>query len=610
MNSSNSMGLETPSTKSFVPLLVEESRHRKNVSRKWSQLQLRLWDKRDWEKAALAALRDTRENWIPTTTRFLIFAWVGTLVWLLHHVVFMSRNLESIISTCPPDGKFDPYDDWYDVWVASGFFQITLAWGTFSFANAKFIDVAWDVVFARGGQALIAWVSWRVVADYVTTSIQVSPITYDSFWAIFLQDQPSFFSTYHLIRDFARSRGLQSRSVMVISISVAIFTLLFPTLGSAMTGYVANNEAFVKGYDGELVPFSEFQLVQYVVHDGWRVNLTGDFLVTFPPLYRCKPCVHDSLNLDPGLTGFLKFKSATSTPLTELPPTAPEPLDVEKYGFYGLEDRESLWMNKRLLAPTLNISAFWIPANNTYFGTAYGWNWTDPRTNAQPFNNATKVTYATGNETYSISHIVANGSCQPLSGSGSGADSPRESYQWGFSYLQLFTDLILLLLWSFGLLYIWFRARLMTRTGDGCDVPRGFKGVLELANGIRRELQEADPDELSRDQLAEEVKKRLKGGSIELEKTGEPPAGSIWQMLTAWLSEKKWWVIAVVLMIIPCIPLALFDKSFGWWLLVPIISIAMAMCIGQSRKSRIFLTLVDSVLGTIIFLGVWYGTYH
>lgn len=52
------------------------------------------------------------------------------------------------ISPCLPDGSFGMNPNLYDLWAISGAFEITLAFGNLSFANAKLIDVIWDVVSA------------------------------------------------------------------------------------------------------------------------------------------------------------------------------------------------------------------------------------------------------------------------------------------------------------------------------------------------------------------------------------------------------------------------------------------------------------------------------
>lgn len=280
-------------------------------------------------------------------------------------------------------------------------------------------------------------------------------------------------------------------------------------------------------------------------------------------------------------------------------------IDVSDYGFYGLEDKESTWMNQTLPAPVLNISAFRMADRLDL----YGWNWTDPRTNTKPFGDDADFAFAASNGTYFMPYIKSNGSCQPMSDPESGADSVRETYQWGFSFLQLYVTILLLLLWSIGLAYMWMKARLIMRTRGCYDVPRGFKGVLELAKAIRKELQEQnDPDDLSYDQLAKEIHKRLKGGNIELENVDSSATHSIWQDFLAWCKDEKWWAGAIVVMLGPCIGLALQANSFGWWLMVPILAVTIALVVGRSNRSRVILTLINFIVGTIVFIGAWYGT--
>ncbi|KAK6220077.1 hypothetical protein QIS74_05579 [Colletotrichum tabaci] len=565
MDSPKSTGVETSSTKSFAPLLFDERRpHQRdlNVRFRFAKFRQRLWDKRQWKHASVSLLRDARSfHWLAALAWLFALGWVVSLGLLLFYLG--SDYLQWNTAACQPDGNFDVTKRSFSRWSGSGFFQITLAWGRFSFADAKAIDVAWDVVFGRGGQALLAWISWRAFADYTATSMQVKPVTYDTFYAIFLQDQPGIYSTLHLIRDFTRSGGLQSRVTMVVMIFVAIFVLLFPTLGGAMSGYSANNDAYVKGYEGTLIPLDEFTIVGYIIHDAWRINMTGDLLLTYPLL-----------------------------------------TNAQKYGFYGLEDKESTWMGQTLPAPTLNISASWLPRSDFTFG----WNWTDPRTGQRPFASFSRAAYAAGNETYGMEYLKANGSCQPMSDPDFSADSARESYEWGFSFLQLYILVVLLLVWTLCIASVWLKARMTMRMRRRHDVPRGYKGVLELAGAIRKELQECNPDDLSHDQLHEEIKKRLRGGRIELEKADSPEPWGLWRGAWAYCKDEKWWVVAITVMIPPFAGLASVDSSFGWWLLVPIISTMLAMTVARSRESRLVLLLAGSVLGTVVFLGAWYGT--
>nr|XP_036575701.1 uncharacterized protein CTRU02_14351 [Colletotrichum truncatum]KAF6782312.1 hypothetical protein CTRU02_14351 [Colletotrichum truncatum] len=281
---------------------------------------------------------------------------------------------------------------------------------------------------------------------------------------------------------------------------------------------------------------------------------------------------------------------------------------VKEYGFFGLEDKTSIWMNQTLPAPTLNISAFYIP--EPYDEVLYGRNWTDPRTNSMPFLDKKRLaySYSPGNQTYSLNHIETYGSCQPVSEIAAGNDSVRETYQWGFSYIQLFVMTILLVLWTIGVSAMWLKAHMTMRMRGGCDKPMGFKGVLELAAAIQKQLQETNPNDLSHDQLSEEIKKRLRGGSIQLEREEATAMYGLWKGLWGWVIERKWW-FTTLLVFAGFATLIYISRSISWFF-IPTAAVLIAVVVGQSGKSRAMLTLACVILGTIVFVAVESALYQ
>lgn len=89
------------------------------------------------------------------------------------------------------------------------------------------------------------------------------PVTYRTFWTVFIQDGPTLRSTFRTFSDLARVRGLRSRIATLFIIFTMVFILAFPTLASSMTGYSASNQPWVKTDDINQVPFSEFRKVSY-----------------------------------------------------------------------------------------------------------------------------------------------------------------------------------------------------------------------------------------------------------------------------------------------------------------------------------------------------------
>jgi hypothetical protein len=162
------------------------------------------------------------------------------LAFLLLFGLLPSLSLDSEHpSACHPDGTFSPFGQTYNPWATSGFFQINLAFGNLTFTNVKIIDIVWDIVsrhyhfqsmlpltyamsqvIGRGGQALMAIVSWRVFADYIATSIVRAPITYLTFRVVFLETGPSLASVCRLARDLLARRGLDSKLLLYSSYGV------------------------------------------------------------------------------------------------------------------------------------------------------------------------------------------------------------------------------------------------------------------------------------------------------------------------------------------------------------------------------------------------------
>lgn len=112
-----------------------------------------------------------------------------------------------------------------------------------------------------------------------------APVTYDTFWTVFLDTQPSLVSTYGLFWDFTKKSAGEG-AVLAFIIMTMLLIIAFPTLASAMTGYRPNSKAFVVDNTGSLVPFESFSLVAYVIHDGDRINLSPDQVIAFSSKFR------------------------------------------------------------------------------------------------------------------------------------------------------------------------------------------------------------------------------------------------------------------------------------------------------------------------------------
>jgi hypothetical protein len=301
----------------------------------------------------------------------------------------------------------------------------------------------------------MALYSWKAFSTYIRSSMHTGPVTYGSYITVFLESEASLWSTYRITRDFATRRELRSRLAMVCIVMTMVYVLAWPTLASAMTGYTSTSGAFVLDSENNFMSFASFTPVAYVIHDGWRVNLTGDYLVPYyqrtssdgigkavePYVFPCRSKSADQSKDEPLIreSGGINHIDACSATKAECSParrvsncgsrnqvrtqskicmlTLSLGLDTQAYGFLGLNangdinDIETKWMNQTIPKPALNISAFYVPPYNFY-----GHKWTDPRTNTTPYAISSNLTFMvpSGNETYNLTFIKQNGSCQAL----------------------------------------------------------------------------------------------------------------------------------------------------------------------------------------------------
>lgn len=99
---------------------------------------------REWKISSRELWTDLRAvRWTQTLLWFGVTAWI---VGIATSIAFACIHANDIDDFCMPDGSFSTDPLSYNIWKSSGFFQITLGFGHMSFALAKFIDIAFDVV--------------------------------------------------------------------------------------------------------------------------------------------------------------------------------------------------------------------------------------------------------------------------------------------------------------------------------------------------------------------------------------------------------------------------------------------------------------------------------
>ncbi|KAK4143723.1 uncharacterized protein C8A04DRAFT_28504 [Dichotomopilus funicola] len=171
---------------------------------------------------------------------------------------------------------------------------------------------------------------------------------------------------------------------------------------------------------------------------------------------------------------------------------------VLEYGLHGAHNAPSVWPDAegqvKLPAPALNIAAYCLFSDL-------------PEQLQMPDElspqNTSQIMYMQANRMYDLAYINANGRCQ------SKADD--KVYQWGFSYIQVFILILVLILWTIGTWLVWLQAHINLpprndeHTGDflvpkkTLQAPRSWNGVLQLAAAIQNDADSlgVDPAKLT-----------------------------------------------------------------------------------------------------------------
>ncbi|TID18941.1 hypothetical protein E6O75_ATG06062 [Venturia nashicola] len=602
-----------------------------------------LWNfvTREWKASCRELWADLRAvRWTRTLPWSGLTAWIGGIA---VSIAFACMYANKIDDFCMPDGSFSTDPSSYNIWTISGFFQITLGFGQLSFGQAKFIDIAFDVVAGRGGQAVLAAISYQIIKRYITSAMEASPISYGTYKTLFLRDGISFTGVIDLIREFSTHRPLTSSWAMNWMVLSAIFVILFPTLISALSGYSSNNHAYIFDGSGNLMDYQKLFMVDYVIHDASRLNFTFFDTVTNErssiwtyekgtrtrkpariSTYWANFTLNDTYTVKRpknyescGHYGSFRY-GAQAPPYFDASQDGYRLFDcvfrgyvsayAANYGFFGLKQENSTFFNSTLPSPIINITATYIDPSvkwaKGYSNYAiYGNNWTDT-SGARHFDDPSQATYTTssGNETFVLGDPTTQGKCQP-----------DVSYKWGFSFLFLFIFLIVLLVWTVGTYIMWLKARLALRHHDDAEIVGEYKAVINLASAMNNEFGKHGeiPGVLRERQIRSIMKKELNGGTMMYQSPLRENKFRFRDGFKRWLIKDKWWILAFTTSLICVVaPNATSYSTYGSFLfgtlsLFIAVGIPAARIIGRTKRSRILMLAIFLVLGllTIIIMG-------
>lgn len=133
-------------------------------------------------------------------------------------------------------------------------FALDYTFGKFSFAEAKTVDVTWDVLVGRGLQLIFWYIGYHVFSDAILRVIERHPATYRTFTDLTLQG-PSATTIWTLTKDLFRTKSRRTCWLFFFLVLSTAYILSVPVFVGAMTGYVNRAEAWVElGEEENIVP--------------------------------------------------------------------------------------------------------------------------------------------------------------------------------------------------------------------------------------------------------------------------------------------------------------------------------------------------------------------
>lgn len=158
----------------------------------------------------------------------------------------------------------------------------------------------------------------------------------------------------------------------------------------------------------------------------------------------------------------------------------------------------------------------------------------------------------------------------------------QQTYQWGFSVLQLEITLCLLTLWTFGIYIMLATSHLrLASMGIVYDAPGNCKSTIRLADAIRKEFEGnhgKDINFLTEEEMISCIKTHLSGGRVMMQSTPLNSRQSAWKLVWKWVIANKAWTVAFAIV-------SLSTRSYKMisltWL-----AMAFSMVAGWGRKTR------------------------
>lgn len=152
-----------------------------------------------------------------------------------------------------------------------------------TFAEAKTIDVIWDLVVGQGGRFFLGWISYKVFMDGLVRVMEKSAVSYELYASMAFEPM-CVMSIWSSLKALFMIKGWRSKVFLAWFSISTLYVLAFSTLISAGSGYVTPSTAGFTMTDGSFVTASSDSLTRcFDLTDGALIGLSNGTIVPGPP---------------------------------------------------------------------------------------------------------------------------------------------------------------------------------------------------------------------------------------------------------------------------------------------------------------------------------------
>ena len=154
-----------------------------------------------------------------------------------------------------------------------------------TFAEAKAVDVTWDLFVGQGGRFFLGWISYKVFMDGLLRIMENTAVSYELYASLAFEPN-CMMSLWNSIKALFMMKGWRSKVFLGWFFISTLYVLAFSTLISAGSGYVTPSTAGLIMPDGSFVTASSETLTKcYILQDGALIGLTNGTIVVGPPAH-------------------------------------------------------------------------------------------------------------------------------------------------------------------------------------------------------------------------------------------------------------------------------------------------------------------------------------